>query len=177
MYRIFLQSNKLIVVETTEKEFRQKYPGSYELIQSIAEYDNLEKVITRLQKDYRVSEVIKDYAEQKRWGWKYFTEEIKRRCIEARIGKPRPAESNAKVSAKMKGKSNFEGRQHRTMTKIVLASKRYGKATIKGQKWCHHPETGKELRCFYEDLPAGFRWGRSPEVRDYLKPTKRAKRV
>jgi hypothetical protein len=169
MYRVFLQSKSLIVVETTEKEFRQNYPGSYELIQAVAEYDNIEKVVARLQKDYRVQHVIHDYAQKKRWGWKYFTDEVKRRCIEARIGKPRPAESNAKVSAKMKGTSNFQGRRHQRMTKIMIASKRYGNSTIKGQRWCHHPETGKELRRFEEDLPTGFRWGRSPEVKDYLK--------
>lgn len=174
MYRVFLQSKKLIIVETTEKEFRQNYPGPYELIQSIAEYDNLEKVIPRLQKDYRAEEVIRDYQEIERWGWKYFTEEIRRKCIEARIGKPRPSDSNAKVSAKMRGKSNFEGRRHNSMSKILIASKRYGKSTIaEGQRWCHHPVTGKELRCKEDEMPQGFVLGRSPEVRDYLRPIKK----
>lgn len=177
MYRVFLQSRKLIVVETTEREFRQKYPGPYELIQAVAEYDNLEKVIERLQKDYKPQEVIRDYAEQKRWGWKYFTEEVRRKCIEARIGKPRPKESNAKVSARMRGKSNFEGRRHDPMAKIMIASKRYGNSTINGQRWCHHPESGKELRCFENDKPADYKWGRSPEIRDYLIPAKRAKQI
>ena len=174
MYRVFLQSKKLIIVETTEKEFRQKYPGSYELIQSIAEYDNLEKIIPRLQKDYKAEEVVRDYAAIERWGIKYFTEEIKRKWRESLIGRDRPKESNAKVSAKMKGKSNFEGRRHSDMSKILIASKRYGKSTIKeGQRWCHHPITGKELRCNESEIPQGFVLGRSPEVRDYLRPTKR----
>lgn len=173
MYRVFLQSKRLIVVESTEKEFRQKYPGQYELIQSVAEYDNLEKVIARLTKDYKAEDVVRDYATLKRWGWKYFTEEIRRRCIEARIGKPRPAESNAKVSATMKGKSNFEGRRHSQLSKIMIASSRFGKSNIKpGQRWCHHPLTGKELRCYEDQRPAGFKWGRSPEFKDYIKSTK-----
>jgi len=169
MYRVFLQSKRLIVVESTEREFRQKYPGAYELIQAVAEYDNLEKVIARLQKDYKAEEVVRDYAELKRWGWKYFTEEIRRKCIEARIGKPRPTESNAKTSATMKGKSNFEGRRHDKMTKIMIASKRMGKSTLNGQKWCHHPETGQELRCHEDKIPLGFKLGRSPEFKDYIK--------
>ena len=169
MYRVFLQQHKLIVVESTEREFRQKYPGSYELIQSVAEYDNLEKVIVRLQKDYKAEEVIKDYAELKRWGWKYFTDEIKRKCIEARLGKPRPAASNAKVSATMRGKSNFEGKRHAKMTKIMIAASRMGKSSIpEGMRWCHHPVTGKELRCFPEDKPLDYKWGRSPEFKDYI---------
>lgn len=169
MYRVFLQSRKLIVVESTEREFRQKYPGSYELIQSVAEYDNLNKVIERLQKDYKAEEVIRDYQELKRWGWKYFTEEIRKKCIAARIGKPRPEESNKKVSATMKGKSNFEGRRHKQLTKIMIASSRFGKSSIKeGQRWCHHPETGKELRCFENQIPEGFKLGRSPEFKDYI---------
>lgn len=167
MYRVFLQSRKLIVVDCTEKEFRQKYPGSYELIQTIGDYDNIDKVVERLTRDYRTQETIKDYAEKKRWGWKYFTEAIRRKCIEARIGKPRPVESNEKVSATMRGKSNFEGKKHHPITKIVIASKRQGKNTLaEGQKWCHHPETGKELR--KTKLPPGFKWGRSPEFKDYI---------
>jgi hypothetical protein len=176
MYRVFLQQRKLIVVESTEKEFRQKYPGPYELVQAVAEYDNLVKVIERLKKDYRAEEVINDYQELKRWGWKYFTEEIKKKWLEAKIGKPRPKESNAKVSAKMKGKSNFEGRRHKELTKIMIASHRYGKPSIqKGQRWCHHPETGAELRCFEEQKPTSFRWGRSPEFKDYINSTKRVR--
>lgn len=168
MYRVFLQSRKLIVVETTEREFRQKYPGSYELIQAVADYDNLENVIVRLQKDYKAIEVIRDFATLKRWGVKYFTEAIRAKWLAAKFGKPRPEESNKKVSAKMKGKSNFEGRQHSKMSKIMIASKRYGKSTLSGQKWCHHPLSGKELRCFEQDKPQGFVWGRSPEIRDYF---------
>lgn len=171
MYRVFLQQQNLIVVECTEREFRQKYPGSYELIQSIAEYDNIDKVVANLSRNYKFNNVIKDYAEQKRWGWKYFTEAIRRKCIEGRIGKPRPAASNAKVSAKMKGKSNFEGKQHHPITKVTIASKRFGKPTLtKGQRWCHHPETGKELRT--TTLPEGFKWGRSPEFKDYINGTR-----
>ena len=167
MYRVFLQQRKLIVVEFTEKEFRQKYPGSYELIQAIGDYHNLDKALERLQRDYKAVEVVRDFAEKKRWGWRYFTEAIRRKCIEARIGKPRPAESNAKVSATMKGKSNFEGKQHHPITKITIASKRFGKSTIaEGQKWCHHPETGQEFR--KAKLPPGFKWGRSPEFKDYI---------
>lgn len=179
MYRVFLQSRKLIVVECTEREFRQKYPGSYELIQSIAEYDNLEKVIPRLQKDYRAEDVVRDYQELKRWGLKYFTEAIREKWLAARTGKPRPVESNAKVSAKMRGKSNFEGKRHNNMTKIIIASKRVGNSTLKeGQRWCHHPTTGKELRCLPTNKPQGFEWGRSPEIKDYFKPIKRtAKQV
>lgn len=174
MYRVFLQSRKLIVVETSEREFKQKYPGSYELIQAVAEYDNLDKVIQRLQKDYRTEEVIRDYQELKRWGVKYFTEAVRAKWLASKFGKPRPAESNAKVSAKMKGKSNFEGKQHANMTKIMIASSRVGKRTIKeGQRWCHHPESGKELRCHSSQKPRDFVWGRSPEIRDYFKPAKR----
>lgn len=171
MYRVFLQQQKLIVVESTEREFRQKYPGSYELIQSIADYDNVDKVIERLKKDYRANEIIKDIQEKKRWGLKYFTEAIRAKWLAARIGKPRPATSNAKVSAKMKGKSNFEGQRHKSITKIIISTKRHGKPTItEGQKWCHHPETGQEFR--KKTLPEGFKWGRSPEFKDYINGTK-----
>lgn len=173
MYRVFLQQCKLIVVETTEKEFKQKYPGSYELIQSVAEYDNIVKVIERLQKDYKVIEVIKDYQEKKRWGLKYFSDVIKAKWLAARIGKPRPLASNAKASATMRGKSNFEGKRHKQLTKIMIASSRYGKPSLKkGQRWCHHPETGKELRCFEREIPEGFKLGRSPEFKDYINGTR-----
>ena len=173
MYRVFLQQCKLIVVETTEKEFKQKYPGSYELIQSVAEYDNIVKVIERLQKDYKVIEVIKDYQEKKRWGLKYFSDVIKAKWLAARIGKPRPLASNAKASVTMRGKSNFEGKRHKQLTKIMIASSRYGKPSLKkGQRWCHHPETGKELRCFEREIPEGFKLGRSPEFKDYINGTR-----
>jgi hypothetical protein len=73
----------------------------------------------------------------------------------------------------MKGKSNFEGRRHNPITKIMIASSRLGKSNIqKGQRWCHHPESGKELRCFEDQKPAGFRWGRSPEFKDYINSSK-----
>ena len=83
MYRSFLQNNSIIVAESTEKEFRQKYPGSYELIGSIAEYDNIEKVLARLKRDYRVTNVVNDFQTLRRFGWKYFTEELQNYLKEA----------------------------------------------------------------------------------------------
>jgi hypothetical protein len=78
-------------------------------------------------------------------------------------------ETRRKISRAMKGKSNFEGRRHNQITKIMIASSRFGKSNIqKGQRWCHHPESGKELRCFEHEIPEGFKLGRSPEFKDYI---------
>ena len=172
MYRFFLQKNSIIVTESTEREFRQSYPGSYELISSIAEYDNIEKVLSRLQRDYRAQEVIKDFQQLTRTGWKYLTDEQKAKSREssrkAKVGKARPKESNAKTSATMKGKSNFKGKRHSKLTKMMIATTRYGKNPIGSLKWCHHPYTGKELRCLEHAIPEGFVLGRSPEFKDYI---------
>lgn len=176
MYRFFLQNNSIIVAESTEKEFRQKYPGSYELVGSIAEYDNIEKVLSRLKKDYRVTNVINDFQTLRRFGWKYFTEELQSYLREAfrkaKLGKPRPLSSNQKTSRTMKGKSNFQGKRHTPMTKIMIASSRYGRNPVKDMRWFHEPYSGKEIRCSELDVPPGFVLGRSPEFKDYIKTRK-----
>lgn len=65
-----------------------------------------------------------------------------------------------KISATMKGHSNFEGHKHTHATKIQIGWSMEGHKNAEGTKWTTDKNTGKEHRVRH-GLPRGNRWGRS----------------
>lgn len=187
MYRLFHQKQSIIITEATEKEFRSKYPGPYELVRAVSDCSNIDAVVTQLQKIYKTNRVVRDYKiprklaiETRRAIMKNWTPEQKQRHL--RTSKPRGAragdklseQTKAKISNTMKGKSNFEGKKHHITSKVLIAVSRYGKTPLEeGQNWCHHPSTGEELRCIEAEKPQDYKWGRCPGMLDYPLEVKR----
>lgn len=169
MVKVWFGQGKLIIYEGIDKDFKSKYGHSYEQIDVIKDKDNIEVVMERLNRSYK-GEWIHDYKVKKRFGWKYWSDELKeqirRNISKAHSGKPRSEKWKKVRSENMKGKSIFKGQKHSEDTKRAIGLSRMGVDPIKGKRWCHDPATGQEKRVY--ELPEGYLWGRNPEVIQYF---------
>jgi hypothetical protein len=89
------------------------------------------------------------------------SEETRRKMSEAKMGKPRDKATKLKISAGLKGKSNFQGKKHSADTKDVMAEKKLGNQHTKYSYWAYDPKTDKETRVKdRNNLPPGYTLGR-----------------
>lgn len=164
--RIYLVDRQLICFDKGETAFKQKYGNRYEQVGIVKELSNLQAVISKLSKQYNISDLVQDVHVKRRVGWCYHSEEkkaeIRQKMSDVRIGRPRRQWIKDKISAGMQGKANHKGKKHSAYAKKAIAFSRKGKNPVKGLRWCHHPITGKELRA--SELPEGFIWGRDKSV-------------
>lgn len=168
--RIFLKDKKLIVTKKTEKEFKDAFGGPYELVQTVKDETNAEISAKKLLTFYRGCTIEFDSVIKQKWGWKYFTEELKefvrKRLKDTKIGVRRDQATKLKISFSRRGKGNFKGKRHTPISKMIIAEKRIGKSRVTGLRWAHEPYTGKEIRTL--TLPQGYFWGRNPEFKDWI---------
>lgn len=168
--RIFLKNKQLIVTKKTEKEFRLAFGMPFELVQTLKDETNADSAAEKLKSFYRGCEIVFDGATKKKWGWKYFSEDLKeytrQRLKETKVGVERDAATKLKISFSRRGKGNFQGKRHNAITKLVIAEKRFGKSRVTGLRWAHEPYSGKEIRTI--TLPEGYYWGRNPEFKDWI---------
>jgi hypothetical protein len=89
------------------------------------------------------------------------SEETRRKMSEAKMGKPRDEATRLKISAGLKGRSNFQGKKHSDNTKDAMAEKKLGNQHTKDSYWAYDPKTDKETRVRdRNNLPPGYTLGR-----------------
>lgn len=169
---VYLRDRTLRTSDKGDKQFYNDWGRAWEKVATIKDSGNYSSVIDRLKKQYNVSDLYEDAVVKKKWGWKYFTDEEKMKMVAAvkaaNTGKVMSDETKAKMRAAKVGKpSNARGSKKSASGKALVAMARYGKSTVNGLRWCHCPKYGHEGR--KRELPAGWAWGRSPEVKDWLR--------
>ena len=169
---VYLRDRTLRTSDKGDKQFYIDHGRMWEKVATIKDSGNYTSVIDRLKKQYNVSDLYEDAIVKKRWGWKYFTEEQKMKMVSAvkaaNTGKVMSDETKAKMRAAKLGRaSNALGSRKGALSKTLVAIARMGKSTVNGLRWCHCPKAGYEGR--KRELPQGWVWGRSPEVKDYLR--------
>lgn len=165
MYRIYFVDKKIVVYDKPEKEFKVKYGNCFEQISIVKDQDNIDNVTKKLLQQYKASEIILDCKIKKKFGWKYFTEEMKesnrKKLSEALKNKVRSQEHCKAISEGKKGMAFFTGKHHSQEAKEKISKGRQGRIINTGKKWAHNPITGHEKFVF--ELPEGYIYGRSPE--------------
>lgn len=168
--RIFIKDKKLVVTKKTEKEFKQAFGAPYELVQTVKDETNAEISANKLLSFYRGYVIEFDGLMKKKWGWRYFTDELKsfvrKRLRDTKVGVKRDQATKLKISFSRRGKGNFQGKKHNPISKMIIAEKRIGKSRVSGLRWAHEPYSGKEIRTL--TLPEGYFWGRNPEFKDWI---------
>lgn len=174
MINVYLRQSTLIAHDKGDKLFSTAYGRGWEKVSVIKDSRNYDRVIDRLKAQYKATEVIKECYTAPKIGWRYMTEEDKVKTIAAikaaNTGRARTDDVKSKISATMTGRpSNSKGHVKSDLSKRLVAIARIGKDPIKGKKWAHCPITGTEKRIYESDLPQGWRMGRTPELKDWLR--------
>jgi hypothetical protein len=149
---------KLIVVtDLPVEKVEKKYGHRYELLNSIKDNSAVDIIKTRLLRSYGKYEFVEWYQYVR----KPISEESKRKMSEAKMGKPRDEATRQKISAGLKGRSNFQGKRHTADTKDVMAEKKLGNQHTKDSYWAYDPKSDKETRVKdRNNLPPGYTLGR-----------------
>jgi hypothetical protein len=168
MYKVFLCDNKLILFDKTDKDFREKYGKNFEQVTIIKDYRNIDAVLDKLSRQYRL-EAVKDTTKRPWWGWYNLDEEgqreVNRKRAESLKNYVKTEEHRANLSKTAKKYRHFKGKKHSEEFKARLSQQRMGiSSPTKGMKWMYNPDTGIET--LSHELKEGHFWGRNPEFRD-----------
>lgn len=171
---VYYRDKTLRTDDRGDKQFYLDHGQAWEKVAVIKDSSNYDVVLERLKKQYSVVDVYENCVRKKRWGWRYFTDQEKANMVAAvkaaNTGKVMSNETRAKMAAAKRGKrGNATGSRKDRVARALVSLARMGKDPIQGRKWCHHPLSGEEKRLFEDQLPVGWKWGRTPEIRDWLK--------
>ncbi len=149
----------LLISDQAKEKIKAKYGPIFEIVNSVKDKDSVEFVKPKITKQYPKCNVVEDFYYKKE-----FSEETKNKLAQAKLGKARPDWVRDKISLKMKGKSNFEGKKHRRDSRIKTALSMMDNNCIDGHKFIYNPTTNQEKRVKDTiNLPPGFRLGRNPD--------------
>lgn len=98
---------------------------------------------------------FKQYLEEKRFG-----ETHRLKLARAKRGKSLSPETKAKISASMKGTSNFEGKKHSKADKVKIGIARGSDDRIDGKKWIARDDN-KTFRKYSLPDKSKYKYGRS----------------
>lgn len=174
MYKVFLFENKLILFDKSDKEFREKYGKNYEQVTIIKDHDNINTVMEKLARQYKLETVI-DTNKRPWWGWYNLDEEGRKEVIRKRSESlkkyVKTEEHRANLSKAGKKYKHRLGKTHTPEARARIAQKRLGISSgTKGKKWMYNPDTGEETLGF--ELKEGYFWGRMPGFGDIHKGNK-----
>jgi len=158
----------LLISDYPKDKIKDKYGPVFEIVNSIKDKESLEHIKPRITRQFPKYSV-EEYLYQKR----VFSEETRKRMALAKLNKPRADWVREKISSKMKGKSNFEGKEHRRESRIKTSLSRMNQVNVNHEyKYIYNPTLDKELRVKDTiNLPDGYRLGRKPEIGEHLRST------
>jgi len=147
----------ILISDQPVDKVRAKYGHRYELLNSVRDNSAVDIIKTRLQRSYGMYKFVEWYQSVR----KPMSDETKRKMSEAKMGKPRDEATRQKISAGLKGRSNFQGKKHTEETKDVMAEKKLGNQHTKDSYWAYDSRTDKETRVRDRNsLPPGYQLGR-----------------
>lgn len=150
----------LLISDQAREKIKAKYGPIFEIVNSVKDKDSLELVKPKIIKQHPRCEVLEDFYTKK-----VFSEETRKKISESKLGKGRPEWVRNKISSKMKGKSNFEGKKHTRESRIKTALSMMDNNCIDGHRYIYNPTTNQEKRVKnIINVPSGFRLGRNPDV-------------
>lgn len=158
-FYFFQKDNKLLVSDHSRDKIKVKYGPNFEIVNSVKDKESLNIVKTRIARSYPKAIFIEDFYVKK-----VFSAKTRAKLRQRKLGKPRADWVKQKISSKMKGKSNFEGKRHNEDSKRKTARALQNNTNVKGKVWVYNPYSDTESRVDnILEAPSGFRKGRDPE--------------
>lgn len=158
-FYLFHKQNLLLISDQAREKIKAKYGSFFEIVNSVKDKSSLELVKPKIIRQHPRCEVLEDFYTKK-----IFSEETRKKLAQAKLGTTKPDWVKSKISSKMKGKSNFEGKSHRRESRIKTSLSMMNNNNIDGHRFIYNPTTNKEKRVKdIINLPPGFRLGRNPD--------------
>ena len=165
-FYLFQKENIMLISDLPKDKIKSKYGQLFEIVNSVRDKESLDLVKPRILRSYPRATVKEDFYSKK-----VFSEETREKLRKAKLGKARPDSVKQKISQKMSGHSNFEGKRHNEYSKRLTALSMRDNKNVKGKKWIYDPRADKEKRVDkIIEAPIGFRKGRDPDSIDNLVP-------
>jgi len=153
----FFNDKKLIISDLPLEKIKIKFGYKFERVTSVKEKEAIFVVSSRLVRNFP-GYTIEEHFQKKSIT---LTDEQRKKISESKIGKPRSPEVRARISAALKGRSNFQGKSHSKDTREKMAKAKLGNSHTLGTVWAHNPRSDEEVRVkSIKDIPEGFSKGR-----------------
>lgn len=160
----FHNNKKIIISDLSVNSIRQTYGYRYELVNSVKDKDSVDILKAKLLKFYPNFVFVEHFKHKIN-----FTEEVRKKIRDSKIGGKHSEETKRKISAARKGKGNFVGKNHSSESKKLIAEAKLGNDHAKDLQWFHDPRGEKEIRIkSYKEAPVGFSKGRDYYVMEQL---------
>jgi len=138
----YYNNKNIIISDYPSKDVKTRFGHKFELVNSVKDKESVEIIKDKVLKGYPNFIFIEFFKPIR----KPLTPEQRKKISDSKIGLKRDAATRAKISATMKGKSNFEGQRHHPGTKRIMAEKKLGNDHVKDRVWAYNPDTSKEIR-------------------------------
>lgn len=153
----FSTNKKLIVSDLPLEKIKSKFGYKFERVTSVNDKDSVSLVLSRLIRNFSGYSIEEHYQKIN----KPLTDEQRQKISSSKLGKPRDEATRAKISAALKGRSNFQGKSHTEETRSKMATAKLGNTHTKGTVWAHNPRSDEEVRVRdLKEIPVGFSKGR-----------------
>jgi hypothetical protein len=165
----FHKQQLLIISDHAKDKITDKYGPVFEIVNSIKDKESLEIIKPKITRQFSKYQIVEYFYSKK-----LFSEETKKKMSLAKMNKPRADWIKEKISLKMKGKSNFEGKKHRRESRIKTSLSMMNNTNItEDHKFIYNPNLEKELRVKdIINIPAGYRKGRDQDSTDPMRNTR-----
>ena len=153
----YYNNKNIIISDFPSKDVKTRFGHRYELVNSVKSKESVDIIKEKILKSYPNFIFVEFYKPTRR----PLTDKERKKISDSKIGLKRDAATRAKISATMKGKSNFEGKRHKQETKEVMAEKKLGNDHVKDKVWVYNSILDKEKRVKDRRIiPNGYMMGR-----------------
>ena len=153
----FSTFKKLIVSDLPLEKIKEKFGYKFERVTSVNDKNSVSFVMSRIIRNFPGYSIEEHYQKVN----KPLTDEQRQKISTSKLGKPRPPEVRARISAALKGRSNFQGKTHTEETRSKMAAAKMGNTHTKGTVWAHNPRSDEEVRVRdLKEIPVGYSKGR-----------------
>lgn len=152
----FANDKLIIVSDLAIDKIKNQFGHRFEILTSVKDKESVPIILPRIIRSYPGYVVREKFKKVP-----FFSEESRKKISESKRNKPRDEATRAKISAALKGRSNFQGKKHSEETKKVMAERKLGNDHVKDRIWAHNPRGDDEVRVKeLKDIPKGFSKGR-----------------
>lgn len=150
-------NQKIIISNRKVKEVKAVFGYRYEVVNSVKDKESVDIIKQKLLRTYPNFLFVEFYEPERT----PITDAGRKKISDSKIGLKRDAATRAKISAALKGRSNFQGKKHKDESKKLIGSHQVGNENVKDRIWVHDPRGDSEKRVkTVKEAPVGFSRGR-----------------